>query len=214
MHALSPGEARSRQLAARSEAFVGSLRPLPHSYRSLEEADDAFLVRRTVEGDDAFGELYRRYARRVFWFLLASTNSEEDAADLTQHVFLRALEALPRYQERGLPFGAWLFRIARNALYDFQRRCQRRAGWHHPVPLDLPSTSVGPETTAVHRETVSDVLKALAQLSAEKREMLTLRLAGDLTVSEIAAIVGKSEAAVSKQLQRTARALKEQIDEP
>src|SRR5690349_2706692 len=84
--------------------------------------NDHSLVARAVHDADAFAELYHRHARRVFHYLLPYSDTAEDAADITHHVFLRALETLPRYQDRGSPFVVWLLRIARNAATDVYRR--------------------------------------------------------------------------------------------
>src|SRR5688500_13466750 len=81
----------------------------------FEEADERAVVRAVRHAPAAFGALYDRYYARIWRYLRARLGSDDDAADLTQQVFLQALDALPRYQERGLPFAAWLFRIARNA---------------------------------------------------------------------------------------------------
>ncbi|MDQ2741914.1 MAG: sigma-70 family RNA polymerase sigma factor, partial [Chloroflexota bacterium] len=85
------------------------------------DCGEAALVRIVQTDPDAFGELCVRYSGRLYSYLRARTQSDEDAADLTQQVFVKAFNALPRYRERGLPFGAWLFRIARNLLIDVQR---------------------------------------------------------------------------------------------
>ncbi|HET7037020.1 MAG TPA: sigma-70 family RNA polymerase sigma factor, partial [Thermomicrobiaceae bacterium] len=84
----------------------------PEAAAAEEEA--ALVAAAKVDGA-AFAALYRRHRGPIYRYLRARTRCDEDAADLTQQVFLKAFEALPRYQERGLPFAAWLFRLARNA---------------------------------------------------------------------------------------------------
>ncbi|MER3406325.1 MAG: hypothetical protein C4289_15145, partial [Chloroflexota bacterium] len=76
------------------------------------QEDDAVLVRRAQADPQAFGDLYRRYVRRVYTYLYYRTGRVEDAEDLTAQTFARALAHLPRYDERRLPFSAWLLRIA------------------------------------------------------------------------------------------------------
>ncbi|HEX6510518.1 MAG TPA: RNA polymerase sigma factor, partial [Chloroflexota bacterium] len=108
----------------------------PQAAGGADAGDERRLVERARTDGDAFGQLYAIHVDRVFRYLRTYTESEDDAADLTQNVFLRVLEALPRYQERGLPFRAWLFRIARNAATDTFRRRRRTLPWDH-IPESL-----------------------------------------------------------------------------
>src|SRR5258708_24223752 len=105
----------------------------------------------------AFGPLYRRYLARVYRYVRAHVPGEDEAADITQQVFLQALDALPRYSERGVPFAAWLFRIARHTVADTYRR--RRA----TVALETLPTSLHP---VMGQEPEADLLRraALARL--------------------------------------------------
>lgn len=176
--------------------------------------DEAWLVDRARTDSATFGELYQRYADRVFCYLRTYTESEEDAADLTQQVFLRALEALPRYQDRGLPFVAWLLRIARNLATDTFRRRRRLLPWDH-VPESLHPLSLSdPEAASLQREVLNQVRVLVGQLDPEKQELLALRFAGGLSSREIALVVGRSQVAVQKELVRIMRSLKEQFRDP
>ena len=174
--------------------------------------DDCALIARAVEDPDAFAELYRRHVRRVFHYLLPYADSAEDAADLTQHVFLRALESLPAYQDRGIPFTAWLFRIARNAATDIYRRGRRTVPWDHTAPVWQPFADDDPEAAVMRAERLNRLRLLIAQLGEEQQEMLRLRFAAGLRVAEIAIVLGKNEAAVQKALKRTLFKLKEQYD--
>src|SRR5258708_12488710 len=98
----------------------------------------------------AFGPLYRRYLARVYRYVRAHMPGEDEAADITQQVFLQALDALPRYSERGVPFAAWLFRIARHTVADTYRR--RRA----TVALETLPTSLHP---VMGQEPEADLLR-------------------------------------------------------
>jgi RNA polymerase sigma-70 factor (ECF subfamily) len=176
-------------------------------------ADEALLVRAAQADPTAFAPLYAHYYPRVYRYLRARVSSDDDAADLTQAVFLRALAALPDYRERGLPFAAWLFRIARNLATDAQRR--RRP----TVDLDLVSEELHatdanlPEQAALEAERLDRLREVVATLDLDKRELLTLRFAGGLTSAEIAAVVGKREGAVKRQLSRIIQGLREQYGE-
>src|SRR5581483_12168401 len=102
---------------------------LPLDGAPATTSDESALVLAARHDASAFGTLYLRYLDRVYWYLRARTPSEEDAADLTQQVFLHALAALPRYRQQNVPFAAWLFRIARNVAIDFNRRRRATVTW-------------------------------------------------------------------------------------
>jgi RNA polymerase sigma-70 factor (ECF subfamily) len=176
-------------------------------------ADEALLVRAAQADPAAFAPLYHAYYPRVYRYLRARSGSTEDAADLTQTVFLRALAALPDYRERGLPFAAWLFRIARNIVTDAQRR-QRPTVDLDSVPQERYATGANPpEQAAIDRERLDRLGVLVATLDHDKRELLALRFAGGLTSAEIAAVVGKREGAVKRQLSRIVQGLREQYGE-
>ena len=139
--------------------------------------------------------------------------TEEDAADLTQYVFVQALDALPKYQERNLPFAAWLFRIARNAATDSYRRNRSTIAWELLPQALHPLATQNPETLVLQRERQEQLRRLLGKLDLKKRELLALRFASGLSIGEIALVVGKSEAAVRKQLARTLANLKNQYEE-
>ena len=169
------------------------------------ESDEPELVRRAAVDANALAALYQRYVARVYRFLRVRCSSRDEAADLTQQVFLKMAEALPRYRERGAPFAAWLFRIARNAAIDRARR-QRTVPWDSLTQAAAPDDV---EAWVLDRETRARVGALLAGLPSDERELLSLRFAAGLSSREIAAVVGGSEAAVKKRLTRTIQRLKE-----
>jgi RNA polymerase sigma-70 factor (ECF subfamily) len=176
--------------------------------------DEQTLVDRALADRTAFAAIYTRYVSRVFQYLLTYADSPDDAADLTQIVFLRAFESLPTWRRhRGGTFAGWLFRIAHNAAIDAYRRRRRTLPWDHLPEYALTARGPQPETAAVQHEALNRLRVLVAELSVEKQEMLALRFAAGLTVAETAVALHKSEAAVRKQLNRTVRALKEQFDD-
>lgn len=177
------------------------------------EDDEIALVRAARTDASAFNALYRRYRIRLYWYLRTRTATDEDAADLTQQTFLQVWDALPRYQERGLPFAAWLFRIARNLAANAARKRRDTIDWD-TLPETLPShTPDDLEARALHNETLAQLRALLRQLDPDKREMLILRFVAGLTVRELAVVLGTGEEAMKKRLGRTIHALKEQFDE-
>jgi RNA polymerase sigma-70 factor (ECF subfamily) len=172
------------------------------------QIEDDVAVRRALADRAAFAELYVRYRDPVFRYLAPRMGSAEEAADLTAATFERAIARLSTYRGDGNGFAAWLFRIARNTATDHLRRQPR---WR---PLDLlrhdrSSRDPGPEQSVVAREAVDRLGLRLRELTEVQRECTILRYASDLTVREIAAVIGKSEAATQKQLNRGLARLKE-----
>ncbi len=186
------------------------IRAVPMADHRDAESDEATLVEAARADPAAFGHLYQRYLTRMYRYVRVRTDCQEDAADLTQEVFLQALDALPNYRPRGVPFAAWLFRIARNAATDYRRR-RRRA-----LPLELlqevahPGLEYAPEAAALRGEALAWLRSLLGRLEPGKRELLALRFDAGLTSREIAFVVGGSEAAIQRQLSRTLQALKEE----
>ena len=171
--------------------------------------DDALAVARALEEPEAFGVLYERYGVRVYRYLRSKTLSNEEAADLTQTVFLKAFASLGSYRGDRTPFVAWLFRIARNASIDAHRRQKRAAAVDAVDWLQPANDPPDPAEAAMRRERLEKLRRLLLELDAQKRDLLVLRFGGGLSSSQIAAVVGKSESSVKKQLWRIISALKE-----
>lgn len=183
--------------------------------RSAENAepDERDLVAAAQADFAAFDAIYSRYVTRIYRYIRLRVIEEQDALDLTQQVFLKALDALPRYRPSGIPFSAWLFRIARNAVIDHHRRSKSSVPWDL-LPESLhPTSDTDPETAALLHESVASLQVALGSLDAYRRELLALRFASELTIREIAAVLGKPEATVKSDLRRTLQRLKGLHDE-
>ena len=172
--------------------------------------DDAALIHAAQRHPAAFGPLYDRYVDRIYAYLWARTSSAEDAADLTQQVFVQALDALPRYRAGRGPVAAWLFRIARNAATDWRRRQRPTVAWDL-VPAALhPRASDEVEARVLRQEELIRLRALLTALDADTREALILRFAAGLSLAEIGGAIGKSEEATRKRITRALQALKEQ----
>lgn len=182
---------------------------------TLGAPDESVLIQSAQAEPAAFGPLYARYVDRIYSYLLTRTGPArpEDAADLTQQVFLRALDALPRFEPRaGVSVAAWLFRIARNAATDWQRsqRTARQSVPWEAVPEHLhPAAAETAEGDALRRDEIAQVQHMLAGVEEETREALLLRFTAQLTLAEIGAVLGSSEDAVRKRITRALHALKE-----
>ncbi|MFI5272768.1 MAG: RNA polymerase sigma factor [Ktedonobacterales bacterium] len=186
-----------------------------HAASHNAQDDEAALVAAAQRDLAAFGPLYARYVDRIYSYLRTRTGQvrADDAADLTQQVFVRALDALPRYHSReGVTVAAWLFRIARNAATDWQRRerpARRTVPWE-AVPEGLhPQAAETADSLALRRDEIAEVQRLLASLSEETREALVLRFTAQLTLAEIGAVLGSSEDAARKRISRALLTLKE-----
>jgi RNA polymerase sigma factor (sigma-70 family) len=153
------------------------------------------LVRRATDGDpEAFAELYERYVERIFRYIYHKVGSRTDAEDLTAQVFMKAWEAVGRYEWTGRPFGAWLYRMAHNAVVDHYRR-QRET-----VPLDdvvdgaEPSDYVAQLT--LQQLTVEALQHALAHLTDDQQEVIILRFLEAYSVGEVACLMKRRPGAV------------------
>ncbi|HVB22033.1 MAG TPA: sigma-70 family RNA polymerase sigma factor [Ktedonobacteraceae bacterium] len=172
---------------------------------------EATLVAAAKINPTAFEPLYQRYKGRIYRYLFLRLRREEDAADLTQQVFLKALGALPGYRERGLPFAAWLFRIAHHTVSDAYRQEKSAVSWDVLSDDEQLIAEIDLENMVLQQERLAHLRQLLDQLDPYKRELLALRFSAGLSTTEIALVVGKSQAAVKKQLTRTLQGLKEQM---
>lgn len=181
-----------------------------------EQEDEEALVLAAKANPAAFEELYHRYVTRVYRYLYARAHNRDEAADLTQQVFLNALSALPNLRSKGDAFAAWLFRIAYHVATDAYRRRKPTLSWEALPDLEGLDELVyehDPEAVFLQKEELKQLYRQLGQLDQQKRELLALRFAANLSSTEIASVVGKSPAAVKKQLTRIIRDLKEHYDE-
>ncbi len=151
----------------------------------------------------AFKPIYEEYFPRIYRYCLRRVNRAQEAEDLTSQIFTRALASLPTF--RGGSFAAWLFRIAHNAVANYWR--DRRA----TVPLEEAETlGQGDETLGrlMEDEQRQRVLKLIAGLPDEQRELLALKVSGGLSAREIGEVIGKSEGAVRVMIHRTVQTLR------
>jgi RNA polymerase sigma-70 factor (ECF subfamily) len=172
--------------------------------------DDAALVARAQAGEvEAFGELYERYFDPVFRYLRSRVNDEREAEDLSANVFLRAYQALDRYQERGWKFSAFLYGIARNALADHFRR-NRDAILAGDIESDA-APGAGLDQEIASRESSEQLREILAALPQDYQEVIRLRLILGLSTPEAAQWMQRSEGAVRVLLHRALRAARKRM---
>ena len=159
--------------------------------------DDAIqrLVAASQQGDpEAFGSLFDAFYGPVYRYVAARVGRPSDAEDLAQLVFVKALEALPRYEARGVPFGGWLFKLARNIVIDHIRT--RRDTSPLDVMIERPNPEDGPDELAVLRQELDGVAHAMRRLTPEQREAIELRFFAGLSAKEAAEAMGRQEGTV------------------
>jgi RNA polymerase sigma-70 factor (ECF subfamily) len=162
---------------------------------SIDDAAIQGLVEQAQAGDaEAFGRIFDHYHDPLYRFVASRVGRPADAEDLTQLVFVKALEALPRYEARGAPFGGWLFRLARNTVIDHVRT--RRDHVDLEALAERPGDDDGPDDIAAMREALDDVAEALAELTDEQRDAIALRFFAGLSAREAAIAMGKQEGTI------------------
>lgn len=165
----------------------------PESQRSPAQTDERLLVEAAQRDPALFGELYELHFERVYAFVARRVANREVAEDLTSEVFFKALTNLKSFEWRGVPFGAWLLRIAVNAIVD----CSKKHGREIAVD-DPPELSTRPGLEQV--EDRARLYRLVDELPGEQRQVVVLRFAEQKSIREIAEKLGKSEGAI-KQLQ-------------
>lgn len=176
------------------------------------EFKEDIVLSRASQGDkDAFGELYERYAERIFNYIYYRTGNVHDAEDLTARVFQRAMNHIQNYIDRGVPFSAWLYRIAHNLVANWHRDRSRK----QEIPIDeapiLPSRGDHPETSLVRTEEQDALLRLIRRLPPERQNLLILKFVENLSNAEIGQIMGRSEGAVKSLYHRTLLSLRDEI---
>lgn len=160
--------------------------------RAHDEQDERQLVEAAQADPARFVELYDRYFPRVYAYVVRRTGSRGDAEDVTSEVFERALAGLRGFEWHGAPFGAWLMRIAANAVADGWQRAGRM--------VDAAPDDAGGDDDLERRVLLYQLVE---RLPAAQRQVVELRFGEDRSLSDVARRLGRSEGAV-KQLQRRA----------
>jgi len=175
-------------------------------------SEESALVERAKNDAPAFGELYERYVARIYNYVYYRTGNEHDAEDLTARVFMRAMKQLPNYTDRGLPFSAWLYRIAHNLVANWHRDESRR----RVVPLEEHIThglyTDAPEYVAEAREEERKLLDVIRDLPDERQQLLILKFVDQLSNAEIGAIMNRSEGAIKSLYHRTLLNLRDELE--
>ncbi len=176
-----------------------------------EIKDKQALVLASGGDKDAFGELYDEYAGRIYNYIFYRTGNQFDAEDLTARVFFRAMRHITNYTDRGVPFSAWLYRIAHNLVANWHRDNSRR----QEVALDdgyrADTGEEQPEKTVMRGEDENALLRLIRNLPEERQQLLILKFVEHMSNSEIGQIMDRTEGAIKSLYHRTLIALRDDI---
>ncbi len=179
-----------------------------------DKQDEVALIDAAKTDPTAFGELYKRYVERIYNYIFYRTGSVKDAEDLTDKVFFKAMSHIKGYKHMGLPFSAWLYRIAHNLVANYHRDRSRKK----EISLDnvpgqvLPQLDPQPETRAVKSQEVENLLVNIRDLAPNRQELLILKFVDQLSNAEIGQIMRKSEGAIKSLYHRTLLELREKMN--
>ena len=156
------------------------------------ESEERLLIEAAQRDPSRFAELYRQNFERVYAFVARRVADRAEVEDLTSDVFHRALAGLPNFEWRGVPFAAWLYRIAAHAIADRSQRAARERAVSIVEDVDEPGME-----EIEHR---ARLFRLVGELPSDQRRVIVMRFAEQRRIREIAAELGRSEGAV-KQLQ-------------
>jgi RNA polymerase sigma-70 factor (ECF subfamily) len=171
--------------------------------------DDAELVRRAQQGSsNAIGTLYDRHQLHIYRFVWSRVRHQQTAEDMTGEIFTRMVTSLSTYQDTGIPFRAWLYRIARNLIVDHFRQHGERL----PLPLDavenMTEETDNMDSIVQQKITVEYVEQALDRIDPEQREVVMMRFLVGLPLKEVAVTLNKTVPAVKSLQHRGLAALR------
>ena len=177
----------------------------------MENESDSILIAKAKKDPEAFGALYERYVARIYRYIYYRTGNQEDAQDLTSRTFYRALRKMPQYVDRGVPFTAWLYRIAHNVVANWLRDQSRKPVVALDSVVVMSAKAEDPDFLAEVGEERERILAAVSKLQEDRQELLTLKFLGELSNAEIGTVMGRSEGAVKSLYHRTLVALREEL---
>lgn len=180
----------------------------------MSEVTDEIALAKAAQGDtEAFSALYDRYVERIYNYIYYRTGNTSDAEDLTARVFHRAIGHIGSYSDRGVPFSAWLYRIAHNLVANWHRDNSRRREVPLEDHLDLPQRGDHPEAALVKTQELEKLMISIRKLPADRQQIIILKFTQQMTNAEIAIIMNRSEGAIKSLYHRTLLELRIDLDQ-
>ena len=173
----------------------------------LKAFSDKLLVHKAKRGNkEAFGKLYLKYLDSIFRYVFFKVNQDRlQAEDLTQTVFFKAWEKLDNFDEDGVGFRAWIYKIAHNLVIDHYRDRKHKVELNEAIPDESQSV----EEKVFQESESKNLLRAIEQLSEEQREVITMKFIEGMSNKEISKILNKNKDAIRALQHRALRALKQ-----
>ena len=179
---------------------------------NVREMSDEEALALASKGDkDAFGALYDKYAGRIYNYIYYRTGNQFDAEDLTARVFFRAMRHITRYVDRGIPFSAWLYRIAHNLVANWHRDGARRQEVALEDGVRLDKGEEHPESTLMRGEEELALMALIRNLPEERQQLLILKFVEHMSNAQIGEIMDRTEGAIKSLYHRTLIALRDDI---
>jgi RNA polymerase sigma-70 factor (ECF subfamily) len=179
----------------------------PNTAPVLAPKDEVRIIQAARTDPALFAPIYECYFPRIYGYCLRRLGTPQEAEDLASHVFIRAIQGLESY--RGGRVSVWLFRIAHNAVINHYRSRRPQVSLE-VIERDLPDARPGPGECLVQIEDWQALRALIDGLPEDQRDLLALKLTGELTSGEIGEMVGKSAGAVRVELHRIIKGLRAQ----
>jgi RNA polymerase sigma-70 factor (ECF subfamily) len=179
-----------------------------------KEVPDLEIIQKAIQGDkEAFSHLYQEHVTKIYNYIYYRTGNANDAEDLTARVFYRAMGSIQRYQQKGVPFSAWLYRIAHNMVANWHRDNSRKREVPLEDQIDLPFKGELPEATLLRNQETHYLMTYIRSLPSDRQQLVILKFVEGLPNSEIALIMNRSEGAIKSLYHRTLETLRQKMDQ-
>ena len=176
----------------------------------LEIKSESDLIKLASAGDsEAFGALYEKYIDQIYNYIYYRTSNDKDAEDICSRVFLRALNHIERYEDRGYPFSAWLYRIAHNLVVNWYRDSGRSDEISLLDQYPPPTMDGSVEEKIEKMDETAALLVIIHDLPEDRKELLVLKHVEGLTNFEIGEIMDRTEGAIKALYHRTLESLRD-----
>jgi len=166
------------------------------------------LVERAKQDPREFGALYDRHFQQIYRFVYSRVREQTAAEDVTSEVFIKALKAMPRYQDTGRPFAAWLYQIAVNAIADRYRSLRPSQPLEDFHDLSVSGPAI--DEQAAMRDEIRRIWAIVEELPVQQRTALVLKFQEDMKIEDIAVAMGKTAGAVKLLIHRGVTRLRDE----